>query len=111
MKTVVNVVCILGIVAVLAMEYVPDIEIDIPINGGRSAVEAAFSDSLSADLLEIANEVGVKNLAEIDKAIENAFQRAADEADRELDKSIQSLADDDYEGLKDALRKTAEELK
>ena len=109
MKTLLNAVCILGIIAVLAMEYMPDI--DIPINGGQSAVEAAFSESLSADLLEIAEEVGAKNPAEIDTALENAFSRAADAADRELDKSIQILADDDYEGLKDALSDVSEGLK
>ena len=111
MKTLLNAVCILGIIAVLAMEYMPDIEIPIPINGGQSAVESAFSESLSADLLEIAEEVGVKNPAEIDTALENAFSRAADAADRELDKSIQSLANDDYEGLKDALSDVSEGLK
>ena len=109
MKTVVNAVCILGIIAVLAMDYMPDI--DIPINGSQSAVEAAFSLSLSADLDAIAKEVGVKNPAEIDTALENAFSRAADAADRELDESIQSLADDDYDGLKDVLSDVSEGLK
>lgn len=109
MKTVVNTVCILGIIAVLAMEYMPDI--DIPINGSQSTVEAAFSLSLSEDLGAIAKEVGVKNPAEIDTALENAFSRAADAADRELDKSIQSLANDDYEGLKDALTGASEGLR
>ena len=111
MKTLLNLSCMLGIIAVLAMEYIPDIAVPIHINGNQSAVEDAFSLSLSADLDEIANEVGVKNLEEIDAALENAFKRAADEADRELNKSIEILADDDYEGLEAALRKTAEGLK
>lgn len=107
MKTTINIIGTIAIVALLAF---PHIDIDIPISGGESPLAEAFATQLATDLNAIAGGVGEKSPAEIDKAIENAFDRAADAADRELDKSIQVLADDDYEGLKDTLRDAAEEL-
>jgi len=108
-KTFINITCVTAIIALLAL---PHIDITIPIDGGSgSPITEAFAKSLATDFGEIANLVDEKSPNEIDKAIENAFQRAADESDRELDKSIQIIADDDYEGLKDALLKASEGLR
>lgn len=107
MKAAVNVICVIAIAALLAFPY---INIELPPVDKGSPIADAFVMSLATDLESIADAVGDKSPAEVDAAIENAFKRATDEADRELDKSIQNLADDDYERLKEVLRGAAGEL-
>jgi len=111
MKSTINILCILSLVAILAFEFMPDVVIPIVPIITESPLTAAFERSLSEDLGTIAEAVGVKSPVEIDKALEAAFLRAADEADRVLDESIQPLADDDYEGLREVLQENSEDLK
>lgn len=71
----------------------------------------AFRVSLSYDLGAVA--IGIdqgKTLAEVDAAIEAAFERAAHAADLALSDDIEKLADDDQVGLAAILRRTSEDL-
>ena len=71
----------------------------------------AFRISLAHDLGSVA--IGIdqgKTLAEVDAAIEAAFDRAAHAADLALSNDVEQLADDDQAGLAALLRRTSEDL-
>ena len=110
MKTTINIVCILGIIAVLAFEYMPDVV--IPINGGGSEITAAFEDSLSGYLTEIAESD--KTIAEKEALIMVAFEDSSKRAymgglaDRMDALPTDATTTDDVDKL---LLQVAEELK
>ena len=74
-------------------------------------IVAAFRKSLAYDFGVIAIEIDKgKSIQEVDAAIESAFQRAADEADRTISDDIEAIADDDLAGLATLFRDLSEVL-
>ena len=109
MKATLNIVCILGIVAVLAFPHLPDI--NIPIDDGQSKIEAAFSGQLAAYFTEIAN--ADKSIQEKEIAIVAAFSNSGKVAYEEgLKEQVDRLegTETDTGSLDELLLEVAEEL-
>lgn len=79
-------------------------------SGNSSEIVQAFEKSLAKDLVEVAKVVDEKSQDQVNQGIANAFQRAADEADRVLLSQVEKLDDDDFDGLRKLLERTAEGL-
>ena len=109
MKATLNIACILGIVAVLVFPHLPDVV--IPVDGGQSKIEAAFSDQLAAYFTEIAN--ADKSIQEKEIAIGAAFGDSGKVAYEEgLKEQIEHLTgtETDTGSLDELLLKVAGEL-
>lgn len=114
MKQAIPILLIVGAFVMQAFDRgwipIPDPDPDPPVATEHALVKA-FRVSLAHDLGSVA--IGIdqgKTLAEVDAAIEAAFERAAHAADLTLSDDIEQLADDDQAGLAALLRRTSEDL-
>jgi len=107
MRGVVNALFVVAALIVVGWDYLPDVQSQ-PLR--QSPLTVAFEQSLRTDLLLIADQVGNKSIEEIAQAHERAFARAATQAEAVLLPSVEALAKDDYEGLRQLYRDAAEGL-
>lgn len=110
MRATINIVCLIGIFAVLAFPHLPDINIPID-DGGQSKIEEAFSGQLAAYFTEIAN--ADKTIQEKQKAIELAFENSAKSAYAVgMQSQVEAIPDDETDtgSLDELLLKVAEEM-